>query len=46
MSLLIAASLIGFFFYNLGIDEANIITIYVLSVLLTALVTKKSRSTA
>ena len=38
--LLIAASLIGFFFYNLGIDEANIITIYVLSVLLTALVTK------
>lgn len=37
---LIAASLIGFFFYNLGIDEANIITIYVLSVLLTALVTK------
>lgn len=40
MSLLIAASLIGFFFYNLGIDEANIITIYVLSVLLTALVTK------
>lgn len=40
VSLLIAASLIGFFFYNLGIDEANIITIYVLSVLLTALVTK------
>lgn len=38
--LLIAASLIGFFFYNLGIDEANIITIYVLSVLLTALVTE------
>lgn len=40
VSFLIAASLIGFFFYNLGIDEANIITIYVLSVLLTALVTK------
>ena len=45
VSLLIAASLIGFFFYNLGIDEANIITIYVLSVLLTALVTK-NQSTA
>lgn len=38
--LLLAASLVGFFFYNLGISEANIITIYVLSVLLTALVTK------
>ncbi len=40
IGLLMAASLIGFFFANLGIDEANIITIYVLSVLLTALVTK------
>ena len=40
IGLLLAASLIGFFFYNLGIDEANIITVYVLSVLLTALVTK------
>ena len=37
---MLAASLIGFFFYNLGIDEANIITVYVLSVLLTAVVTK------
>ena len=40
IGLLLAASLIGFFFYNLGIDEANIITVYVLSVLLTAVVTK------
>lgn len=38
--ILIAASGIGFFFYNLGIKEANIITIYVLGVLVTALVTK------
>ncbi|MDO4454622.1 MAG: sensor histidine kinase KdpD [Eubacteriales bacterium] len=40
VGLLLLASVIGFFFYNLGIDEANIITIYVLSVLLTAIVTK------
>ena len=35
-----------FFFYNLGVNEANIITIYVLGVLVTALVTKKTRFTA
>lgn len=40
IGLLLAASLIGFYFYNMGIDEANIITVYVLSVLLTAVVTK------
>lgn len=40
IGLLFLASVIGFFFFNLGIDEANIITIYVLSVLLTAIVTK------
>lgn len=33
IGLLLAASLIGFYFYNMGIDEANIITVYVLSVL-------------
>lgn len=40
IGLLFLASVIGFFFHNLGINEANIITIYVLSVLLTAIVTK------
>ena len=41
IGILLAASCIGFFFYNLGVNEANIITIYVLGVLVTALVTKK-----
>ena len=40
IGILLAASCIGFFFYNLGVNEANIITIYVLGVLETALVTK------
>ena len=40
IGILLAASCIGFFFYNLGVNEANIITIYVLGVLVTALVTK------
>ena len=40
IGILIAASCIGFFFYNLGIKEANIITNYVLGVLVTALVTQ------
>lgn len=40
IGLLLAASLVGFFFNHLGFDEANIITVYVLSVLLTALITK------
>lgn len=40
IGILIAASYIGYFFYNLGVDEANIITIYVLGVLITSIVTK------
>lgn len=40
IGILLAASCIGFFFYNLGVDEANIITIYVLGVLLTAIATR------
>ena len=40
IGILLAASCIGFFFYNLVVNEANIITIYVLGVLVTALVTK------
>lgn len=40
IGILLAAGCIGFFFYNLGVNEANIITIYVLGVLVTALVTK------
>ncbi len=40
IGLLLAASCIGILFYNMGVDEANIITIYVLGVLLTALVTR------
>lgn len=37
--LLCAATLIGFAFYYWGFSEANIITIYILSVLITAIVT-------
>lgn len=37
--ILIVASLIGFLFQNLGFGEANIITVYVLGVLLTSVVT-------
>lgn len=36
---LIISSLIGYTFRNLGFDEANIITVYVLGVLITAVVT-------
>ena len=39
ISILVAASGIGFVFHNLGFAEANIITVYVLGVLLTAVVT-------
>ncbi|MEG0770931.1 MAG: sensor histidine kinase KdpD [Clostridia bacterium] len=39
VSLLILATLIGFIFYNLGFSEANIITIYILSVLVTSIIT-------
>lgn len=37
--ILIAASCIGFLFQNLGFAEANIITVYVLGVLLTSVIT-------
>ncbi|MDO5399751.1 MAG: sensor histidine kinase KdpD [Eubacteriales bacterium] len=39
IGILIAASLIGFLFHGLGFAEANIITVYVLGVLLTSVVT-------
>ena len=38
--LLIAATLVGFLFQNANIDQENIITVYILGVLLTSLVTK------
>ncbi|MEG1887846.1 MAG: DUF4118 domain-containing protein, partial [Oscillospiraceae bacterium] len=37
--LLIVATLIGYVFYNLGFSEANIITVYILGVLITSLIT-------
>lgn len=39
LGILAAATLIGFWFYNLGFSEANIITVYILGVLITAMVT-------
>ena len=39
IGILIAASCIGFLFHNLGFAEANIITVYVLGVLLTSVIT-------
>ncbi len=39
IGILIAASCIGFLFQNLGFAEANIITVYVLGVLLTSVIT-------
>ena len=39
---LIAATLIGFLFYNLGFTEANIITLYILGVMLVSVSTKSS----
>lgn len=41
LSLLAAATLIGQLFYHMGFSEANIITVYILSVLATAVVTSK-----
>lgn len=38
--ILITSSLIGYLFRNLGFDEANIITVYVLGVLVTSVITK------
>lgn len=41
ISILFASTLFGFLFYNLGFSEANIITVYILGVLLTSFVTSK-----
>lgn len=40
--LLLAATLVGFGFYELGFSEANIITVYLLSVMLISVVTQSS----
>ncbi|MEG1869904.1 MAG: sensor histidine kinase KdpD, partial [Oscillospiraceae bacterium] len=37
--MLAIATIVGFIFYNLGFSEANIITVYILSVLITAIIT-------
>lgn len=39
VAILFAASILGFLFYTLGFSEANIITVYILSVLVTAVLT-------
>lgn len=39
--ILVAATLIGYLFDNLGFSEANIITVYILGVLITAVVTSR-----
>ena len=39
-AILILSSLVGMIFQNLGFDEANIITVFVLGVLVTAVITK------
>lgn len=39
IAMLILATAIGYAFYHLGFSEANIITIYILSVLITAIIT-------
>ena len=41
IGILIAATLIGYIFYHLGFSEANIITVYILGVLITAVVTTR-----
>ena len=40
--LLVSATLIGFLFYHLGFTEANIITLYILGVMLVSISTKSS----
>ena len=40
--LLVLATLIGFLFYNLGFTDANIITLYILGVMLVSISTKSS----
>jgi two-component system sensor histidine kinase KdpD len=39
--ILLATSLIGLLFFNLGISEINVITVYILGVLITAVVTSR-----
>lgn len=39
--ILVAATAIGFLFYNFGLGDANIITVYILGVLMTAVLTSK-----
>lgn len=41
VGILVGATLIGFLFYNLGFSEANIITVYILGVLLCSIVTTR-----
>lgn len=41
VSVLLIATLIGFVFEHLGFSEANIITVYILGVLITAIITSK-----
>lgn len=41
VGILIGATLIGYLFYHLGFSEANIITVYILGVLVTAVVTNR-----
>lgn len=41
-SLLVLATLVGFLFYHLGFTEANIITLYILGVMLVSVFTKSS----
>lgn len=41
LGILVAATAIGSFFYKLGFSEANIITVYILGVLITAVITTK-----
>lgn len=41
IAILIAATLIGYIFYQLGFSEANIITVYILGVLITAVMTTR-----
>ncbi|MDD3338669.1 MAG: sensor histidine kinase KdpD [Lachnospiraceae bacterium] len=41
IALLVLATLIGYAFYQLGFSEANIITVYILSVLITAIITSE-----
>lgn len=41
LSILLISTLLGFLFFNLGFSEANIITVYILGVLVTSFVTSR-----